>query len=117
MELEPLELLGFGASWLTTQSNATAFTRSTYPVMIEPEAFGRTKEEFIFDMLHERGVKVGMHYIPLHWTTAFERRGYRRGQFPEAEKAGERLVTLPINPRQSWEALDYLIESVHAMAR
>jgi len=29
---------------------------------------------------------------------------------------GERLVTLPINPRQTREALDYLIESVRAMS-
>ncbi|OQB99112.1 MAG: TDP-4-oxo-6-deoxy-D-glucose transaminase [Candidatus Hydrogenedentes bacterium ADurb.Bin101] len=73
------------------------------------------KETFVYRMLHERGVKVGTHYIPLHWTTAFRKRGYQPGQFPVADMAGERLVTLPIHPRQTEEAIAYLVESVHAL--
>ena len=70
------------------------------------------KEDFIYRMLHEKGIKVGFHYIPLHWSTAFQKRGFAHGQFPVAEETAERLVTLPINPRQTKEALDYLIESI-----
>ncbi len=88
-----------------------------YPVQIDPEAYGMGKDDFIHAMLHERGIKIGMHYIPLHWTTAFQKRGYKRGQFPVTEKMAERLVTLPINPRQTREALDYLIESIRALQR
>lgn len=88
-----------------------------YPVMIDPKAFGRTKEDFVYDMLHERGVKVGTHYIPLHWTTAFKKRGYQKGMFPVADQLGENIITLPINPRQTREALDYLVDSVKAMCR
>lgn len=88
-----------------------------YPIQIDPAKFGRTKDNFIYAMLHERGVKVGTHYTPLHYTTAFQNRGFRKGQFPVAEAVTERLVTLPINPRQSREALDYLIESVRSLRR
>jgi dTDP-4-amino-4,6-dideoxygalactose transaminase len=35
--------------------------------------------------------------------------------FPVSDRVGENLVTLPINPRQTKEALDYLIESVCAL--
>lgn len=86
-----------------------------YPVQIDPEAYGMTKEDFIYAMLHERGIKVGTHYIPLHWTTAFQKRGFRKGQLPVADAVAERIVTLPINPRQTRIALDYLIESVRAL--
>jgi len=86
-----------------------------YPVKIDPAVYGVNKEDFIFRMLYERGIKVGMHYIPLHWTTAFQKRGYARGTFPVAEDMAEHLVTLPINPRQTREALDYLIESVRIL--
>jgi dTDP-4-amino-4,6-dideoxygalactose transaminase len=34
-----------------------------------------------------------------------------------ADRVAERLVTLPINPRQTREALDYLIDSVRALCR
>ncbi len=88
-----------------------------YPVMIDPDAYGMSKEDFIYAMLHERGIKVGAHYIPLHWTTAFRKRGFKKGQFPTADLLGERMVTLPIHPRQTREALDYLIESVKALKK
>ena len=77
-----------------------------YPVMIDAKEFGMTKEDFILDMLHKFGVKIGFHYIPLHYSTAFKNRGFKKGQFPNAEKLGEQLVTLPINPRQTEEALE-----------
>lgn len=88
-----------------------------YPVLIDAKAFGMGKDDFVYAMLHERGVKVGTHYIPLHWTTAFRNRGYDKGMFPVADAVGERVVTLPINPRQTHEALDYLIESIRALCR
>lgn len=83
-----------------------------YPVLLDPEVFGVSKEDFILTMLREHGVKVGTHYNPLNWTQAFQARGYRRGQFPVAEAAAERLVTLPIHPRLTYEGLDYLVESI-----
>ena len=88
-----------------------------YPVMIDPNEFGMNKEDFIYDMLHKYGIKVGFHYIPLHLTTAFKNRGFKKGQFPNAEKLGERLVTLPINPRQTEEALEYLVKSIKAVRK
>ncbi len=88
-----------------------------YPVQIDPEKFGRTKDDFIYAMLYEKGIKVGTHYTPLHYATAFQKRGFRKGQFPVAEAVAEKLVTLPINPRQSREGLDYLIESVRSLRR
>ena len=88
-----------------------------YPVEIDPVVYGMSKDDFVYAMLYERGIKVGTHYIPLHYTQAFQKRGFKRGQFPVAEFAAERLVTLPINPRQTREALDYLIKSIIALAR
>jgi perosamine synthetase len=83
-----------------------------YPVLIDPQKYGRTRDDFIYAMLHEKSIKVGTHYTPLHYATAFQNRGFKKGQFPVAEGVAERLVTLPINPRQSRQALDYMIESI-----
>lgn len=88
-----------------------------YPIQIDPAVYGMTKEDFVYAMLHERGIKVGTHYIPLHWSTAFQDRGFKKGQYPTADALAERLVTLPINPRQTHTALDYLIESIIALGR
>jgi perosamine synthetase len=88
-----------------------------YPVEIDPAVYGMAKDDFIYTMLNDRGIKIGTHYVPLHYTTAFQKRGFTRGQFPVVEAAVERLVTLPINPRQTREALDYLIDSIKALAK
>jgi dTDP-4-amino-4,6-dideoxygalactose transaminase len=87
-----------------------------YPVRLVPEKFGVTKEDFILVMLNDYGIKVGTHYNPLNWTQAFRSRGFGPGQFPVAESVAETLVTLPINPRQTREALDYLIDSIKKVA-
>ncbi|MBI3853922.1 MAG: DegT/DnrJ/EryC1/StrS family aminotransferase [Verrucomicrobia bacterium] len=88
-----------------------------YPVQIIPAEFGMSRDDFIYAMLHERGIKVGTHYTPLHYSTAFRKRGFKKGQFPVAEAMAERLVTLPINPRQTREALDYLIASIRQLQK
>ncbi len=87
-----------------------------YPVVIQPEIFGINKEDFIYTMLHEKGIKMGTHYtpiVPLTW--AFKKKGFKEGQFPVAESIVENLVTLPINPGQTKEALDYLIDSIKSL--
>ena len=88
-----------------------------YPIQIDPDNFGWTRDDFIHSMLFEKGIKVGTHYTPLHYASAFKKRGFRKGQFPVAEAVAEHLVTLPINPRQPREALDYLIESIRDLSR
>lgn len=88
-----------------------------YPIQVDPHEYGWTKDDFVHAMLYERGIKVGTHYTPLHYATAFRKRGFCPGQFPVAEAVAERLVTLPINPRQTREALDYLVESIRNLRR
>lgn len=88
-----------------------------YPLEIDAARFGMNKEDFIYAMLHEHGVKVGTHYIPLHYSTAFKKRGFGPGQFPVAESVAERLVTLPLHPRLTFEALDYMIGCIRGLSR
>lgn len=86
-----------------------------YPIVIDAERFGMNKVDLVHAMLHEKGIKLGTHYSPIHLTTAFRKRGFKEGMFPVAERLAERLVTLPINPRQTPEALDYLVKSIRDM--
>ncbi|MCG3199969.1 MAG: DegT/DnrJ/EryC1/StrS family aminotransferase [Candidatus Omnitrophica bacterium] len=86
-----------------------------YPIRVDPERFGMSKVDFVYAMLHEKGIKLGTHYSPIHLTTAFRKRGFKEGMFPVAERLAERLVTLPINPRQTPEALDYLAKSIREL--
>lgn len=86
-----------------------------YTIQIDAQAYGLSKDDFIYAMLHDHGIRVGTHYIPLHWSTAFQNRGFKRGQFPVAEALAEGLVTLPIHPRLTTEALDYMIQCIKSL--
>jgi perosamine synthetase len=88
-----------------------------FPVLIDPGRYGASRDDFVYDMLHKRGIKVGTHYAPIHLSQAFRSRGFKEGQYPIAEFVSERLVTLPINPRQTPEALEYLVDSIRALRR
>lgn len=88
-----------------------------YPVQIDAGVFGVGKEDFILAMLNDYGIKVGTHYNPLNWTQAFQKRGFKRGMYPVAEAAAERLITLPLHPRQTPEALEYLVASIKALKK
>lgn len=88
-----------------------------YPVLIDADVYGMNKEDLIYAMYHTRGIKLGIHYIPLHLSTAFAKRGFKRGDFPVAEALAERLVTLPIHPRWTQAGLDHLVESFKALAQ
>ncbi len=49
--------------------------------------------------LSERGITAGLHYpVPLHLQKAYKSRGYREGDFPEAEKAARTILSLPMYP-------------------
>ncbi|MDD5662512.1 MAG: DegT/DnrJ/EryC1/StrS family aminotransferase [Candidatus Omnitrophica bacterium] len=65
------------------------------------------------DHLQEKGIDSRVFYpVPLHLQKCFKYLGYKRGDFPEAEKAAKQAFTLPIYPDLSREEQDYIIQSV-----
>jgi perosamine synthetase len=71
-----------------------------------------------FSFLHDQGIGVNVHYIPVHLHSYYRRRlGTAPGLCPVAESAYERILSLPIFPSMSdgdveavTEALSKLVE-------
>ncbi|GAB4324028.1 MAG: DegT/DnrJ/EryC1/StrS family aminotransferase [Promethearchaeota archaeon] len=61
-----------------------------------------------------RGVRLGVHYRPVNLSSAFLRRGHGPGECLVAEEAWTRLVTVPVHPRWTPEALEYFVEALSA---
>jgi len=58
---------------------------------------GCKRAPFIAKM-REKGIGVGVHYPAMHLFTLYRKLGYKEGDFPHAEAAGRRIITLPLFP-------------------
>jgi dTDP-4-amino-4,6-dideoxygalactose transaminase len=59
--------------------------------------------------LAARGIGTQVHYpIPPHLSNAYRAAGWKRGDFPIAEKLASEVLSLPIGPHHTAEQIDYV---------
>jgi len=67
----------------------------------------------VFDALRAENIGVNVHYVPLHLQPFYIREfGYKKGDYPRAERYYERAITLPIFPGMSDDDVDDVIRAV-----
>jgi dTDP-4-amino-4,6-dideoxygalactose transaminase len=67
----------------------------------------------LMDSLSKKDVATGIHYpVPLHLTGAYESLGYKRGDFPVAEKCAAEFVSLPMFPELTEEQIRYTCDAI-----
>jgi perosamine synthetase len=67
-----------------------------YPIRLELEKLTASRAQ-IFSALRAENIGVNVHYIPVHLHPYYrERFGYKGGEFPVAEDAYARLISLPM---------------------
>jgi len=70
------------------------------------------------NFLKENGIGTGLHYpIPLHLTQAYAHLGYKKGDFPVAEKLANEILSLPMYPELTKEQIEYVCEKIKAFYR
>jgi dTDP-4-amino-4,6-dideoxygalactose transaminase len=63
--------------------------------------------------LTENGIGTGLHYpIPLHLQPAYAHLGYKEGDFPAAERAAKRILSLPMYPELSEKQIQYVCKKI-----
>ena len=64
--------------------------------------------------LKEQGIPTAVHYpMPLHLQECFAYLGYKKGDFPIAEKVSNEIMSLPMNPYLSDDEINYIVGSIY----
>ena len=78
-----------------------------YPIVLKEP--GRRE---IFAKLHAAGIMVNVHYIPIHMQPYYQKLGFKKGDFPNAEKYYTQALSLPIFYDLSLREQTYVIEEL-----
>lgn len=63
--------------------------------------------------LKEKEIQYSIYYpLPLHLQKCFSYLGYKKGDFPVAEKVSENILALPIYPEITLDEVDYVCETI-----
>jgi dTDP-4-amino-4,6-dideoxygalactose transaminase len=66
--------------------------------------------------LSAAGIQTGIHYpTPIHLQQAYEDLGYNKGDFPEAERLAERVLSLPMFPELHSDQIRRVTEEVNSI--
>ncbi|WP_145596226.1 UDP-4-amino-4,6-dideoxy-N-acetyl-beta-L-altrosamine transaminase [Candidatus Pelagibacter sp. FZCC0015] len=71
----------------------------------------------IYDTLRKNGIAVNVHYIPVHRHPYYENLGFKKEDFPEAEKFYRESISLPIYPSLSYQQQDFVLQSLASVLK
>jgi dTDP-4-amino-4,6-dideoxygalactose transaminase len=66
----------------------------------------------VIRQLAARGIGTSVHFIPLHYHTAYRNLGWKPGDFPVAERIFDGAISLPLFPAMSDEDVDFVCENL-----
>jgi len=85
--------------------------------VIEVNSAGlRIDRDRVIEELKLRAIGTSVHFIPLHLHTLYQRLGYQRGQFPNAEARFQGAISLPLFAAMRDEESDRVVEALHDIA-
>jgi dTDP-4-amino-4,6-dideoxygalactose transaminase len=83
-----------------------------YAIRLRPERLTINRAEFI-ERLKAEGIGTSVHFIPLHRQPYYrDRFGFQPANFPVADDAYERLISLPLYSRMTEQDVNDVVEAV-----
>lgn len=82
-----------------------------YPIRLQLDRLSSTRGE-IFKCLREQGIGVNVHYIPVHTQPYYKQMGFELGDFPEAERYYDEVISLPLYPTMTEAQQDIVLAAL-----
>ncbi|GAC20839.1 UDP-4-amino-4,6-dideoxy-N-acetyl-beta-L-altrosamine transaminase [Paraglaciecola arctica] len=67
----------------------------------------------VYQQLHNKGVGVNVHYIPIHLQPFYQQFGFKQGDFPVSEHFYQNALTLPLFPSLTATEQTKVIDTLH----
>lgn len=82
-----------------------------YVIRLHLDQLGSSHRQ-VFECLREQGIGVNLHYIPVHLQPYYERLGFQRGDFPQAESYYREAISLPMFQTMTEQQQDAVITAL-----
>lgn len=97
-----------GLSWLTLPAEIPGGRHVYHLYVVQSD-----RRDELMKHLAREGVGTGIHYpVPLHVQPAFAPLGYRRGDFPVAERLADSILSIPMYPEIDDELLSRVVQAI-----
>lgn len=84
-----------------------------YVIKIKTEMLNATRDDVAM-AIQEENIGIGIHFKPVHLHTYYQNLlGIKKGTFPVAEYAGDRVITLPVYPAMTDKDVNDVIYAVN----
>lgn len=108
------KLLASFSQWTLPRAPAYSHRHAwhLYTPLINPQAARMDRDAFM-QAMKERNIGTGLHYRAVHLYPYYrEQFGFRRGDFPNAESIGDRIVSLPLFPAMTEADQDRVVAAM-----
>lgn len=106
-----------GLDFITLPAAAENHAWHLFIIRVREERLGRNRDECV-QRLHELGIGVSVHFIPLHLMSYYRTRyGLEPGDFPAALECYNGCISLPLFPSMGDEEVGRVVSAVRSLAR
>jgi len=82
-----------------------------YIIRLKLDEIQKTLKEVHVELLNYE-IGVNLHYIPIHTHPYYQKRGFKKGDFPQSERFYSQAISLPIHPTLKKEEQIKIIDAV-----
>lgn len=95
----------------------TVHARHLYAVLVRPERLKITRFQFTKELI-DLNIGCGVHFFPVHLHPYYRKAyGYKRGDYPNSEFTGDRIISLPLGANLKKTDVKYIIDGVKSVIK